>query len=428
MSKSSDKPEQMLISSILRNSDLAVAYTYGLDKKMFHVYKNQFEWIDQFYLKHQKVPSKAAFSTQFPTFVRKEADDTVHFTQLVRDEYKRRCVEDTTKSILEHLDDNDFDGALHSMYTNAIKIQSDMGLINDGDVFSDNGDIMKEFLKRKERFDLYGASGIPTGFPTFDERSGGFGPGEFAVLAARPGSKKSWLLQPWAAYAALKGYKVQFNALEQPRANVMARIVSLISKEMCGEQFSAQNLIRGRDYDYMAFQKFINELEQQIKGRLHVADGTLGKVTTSMIASQIERNHPDVVFIDHITLMGRGSQDWSGVAQVADEIVQLGNQYNIPMVSAAQLNRNGVSKDAGLESIAEADKIGQNASLVMFSRPMSKRIIFLDNQKERNGEGGFGLWLHFQPEIGIFKEVDYDTAQLMIEEDEEKRQEVENDK
>jgi replicative DNA helicase len=148
-------------------------------------------------------------------------------------------------------------------------------------------------------------------------------------------------------------------------------------------------------------------------------------VTTSMIASQIERNKPDIVIVDHITLMGRGAQDWQGVAQVADELTQLGNQYNIPIVSAAQLNRNGTSDSAGLESIAEADKIGQNASGVVFCRPKSRRVMKFENQKQRNGDGEFGYWAEFNPDIGVFREIDYDRAQELIEQDNEEAEENE---
>jgi replicative DNA helicase len=418
----------MLISAIIQNGDIGEAFKNGLDKKMFYIYPEQFAWIEGYYLAHQRTPSKSAFAVQFPDFRRKvieDENDTTHFTQLVRQEHKRKQMELAAEKIFEMIDEDDYDNALNHMYASAIKISSDMGLINDGDVFRDNADIMKELMIRKERYELTGASGIPTGFETFDERTGGFAPGEFWVFAARPGSKKSWTLQKFASHAALCGYKVQFNALEQPRANVMARIVSLVSKQVGGVQFSAQNLIRGKDYDQMAFMKFMNDLEREIKGRLHVADGTQGKVTTSMIASQIERNKPDIVIVDHITLMGRGAQDWQGVAQVADELTQLGNQYNIPIVSAAQLNRNGTSDSAGLESIAEADKIGQNASGVVFCRPKSRRVMKFENQKQRNGDGEFGYWAEFNPDIGVFREIDYDRAQELIEQDNEEAEENE---
>lgn len=577
--------EQLLISSILRNGDLPVALKRGLKGKMFHIYPEHYAWIEDFYLKRSRTPTKAAFIQKFEkTFVIKEADDTEHFTEEVRQDHKLKSIAAAADAIMTSVDEHDADNALNTMQRAAMQISTELGLVNDGDVFRDHEDIIKEFLMRKERYELLGASGIPTGFGTFDTRTGGYGPGEFWVIAARPGAMisdsepiltprgwvkngdlkvgdavvgsdgkpttvigvyphkdkqvylmtfsdgtvvragdehlwtvnkhlnhdnwevktthqimeamaehgrsyavprltgpvhvdgvfltglygrryitsvelidefedmtciavsnpdslyairsgilthntKSFSMQKMAAHAALAGYSVQYNALEQPRANVMARITSLVSPKVGGQIFSSQNLIRGHGYDHIEFMKFMNDLQHNIKGKLHVADGTKGKITASDIAAQIERNKPDIVFVDHITLMGRGSRDWQGVAEVADDLTQISNQYSIPVVSAAQLNRGGVQKEAGLEAIAEADKIGQNASGVIFIKQHSPSVIGYTMEKSRNGVGGFGWWAKFVPDRGVFDEVNYDVAQELIEQDEEeaRRSQIEDD-
>ncbi len=117
--------------------------------------------------------------------------------------------------------------------------------------------------------------------------------------------------------------------------------------------------------------------------------------------------------------MGRGSNDWVGVGEVADELTQIANQYSLPVVAAAQLNRQGISESAGLETLAEADKIGQNASGVVFVRPQSASVIKYNVKKYRNGESDFGWWTRFTPDRGIFHEIDYDTAQEQIIQDQE---------
>jgi hypothetical protein len=122
--------------------------------------------------------------------------------------------------------------------------------------------------------------------------------------------------------------------------------------------------------------------------------------------------------------MDKKGTDWQALAEVADDLTQIGNQYNIPVVCASQLNRNGSQKDAGLESLAEADKIGQNASGVVFINSMSKHIIKYKTKKYRNGEGEFGWWANFDPSNGIFREVDFKTAEAIMEADEE--EEIEN--
>lgn len=415
--------EQLLISSILRNGDLRDALAIGLDRKMFFKYPEEYGWIEDFYLKRSRTPTKAAFTSRFTNFTIKAVDDTEYFTEEVREEYKRRSGALAVNDVMNLFDAGKIDDALNLMYTSAMKINSDMGLINDGDIFREHDDILKEFMMRKERFEAMGTSGIPTGFPTFDENTGGYAPGEFWVWAARPGSSKSFTLQKQAAFAALAGYTVQFNALEQPRSNVMARIISLISKEIGGQLYSSRNLIQGKDYDHIEFLKFMKDLKERIKGRLHVVDGTRGRVTTSMVASQIERNKPDIVFVDHITLMGKRTNDWQGVGEVSTELTQIANQYQIPIVAASQQNRSGSQKGTGVETIAESDKIGQDAAGVVFINQMSRSVIHYENVKYRNGTGNFEWYAKFQPDKGIFKEVPKDAIEeLMMEDAEEKEQ------
>jgi replicative DNA helicase len=411
--------EQMLISSILKHHNLPAALKKGLNQTMFYLYPEQYKWIEHYYLNHSKTPSMEAFVTKFNDFTvkRVEQDETEHFTEEVKEDHKRKSALRAIEDVMKKIENGDNDAAVQLMHDRSIKIHHDLGIINDGDVFKDNDDILKEFRLRKARFEKYGASGIPTGFSTYDSRTGGLAPGEFVIFAARSGVGKSWTLQKMAATAALQGYTVQYNALEQPRTNVMARIMSLVSKDLINDVIDPQSVLWGHGYDDMQFDKLLNKFKSDVGGKLHVADGTKGRVTTSMMAAQIERNKPDVVFVDHITLVGRENKDFAGVSEVADDLTQLSNQYGIPIVSASQLNRAGVG-NAGLENLSESDKIGQNASAVVIIKKLSQRAIEYSMVKNRNGIGDFKFHAKFEPNLGIFKEVPFSDIKEIVFEDE----------
>ena len=416
--------EQLLISAILRNGNLDVAYKGGISTTMFRVYKEEFAWIEDHYLKRSKVPEKAAFIAKFGRgsdgFRIKEADDTEHFTHEVRESHKLHSVADAVTKILQQVDESDGDSALNMMFAASIEISQQLGLSNDGDIIRDNKDIVQELAMRRERFQKYGASGIPSGFETFDERTGGFAPGELWIPAARPGQGKSYLLQKIALTAAMSGYKVTYNALEQPRLNVMTRILPFITNKKNGvNAFNTRALIQGRDYDPVELQDFLDDMKSNIKGNLHVADGTKGRISVAKIAAQIERNKPDVVFVDHISLMERNTHDHQGLAEVADGLVMLANQYSIPIIAASQLNRQGAGRSVGLDTLAESDKIGQNASGVIMMERHSKKVIKYRVEKYRNGEGDFSWWALFNPAIGVYKEIGFEEAKKQIQRDEE---------
>lgn len=422
--------EQLLISAILRKGSLDTAYKCGISSKMFHTYKEQFDWIEKYYLNRSRVPEKAAFAAKFSKgpepFRIKEADDVEHYTFEVRKQHTKRSITQALNSVLEDLDADDPETALNSMFSSSMKISSDLGLVNDGDILVDHEDILQEFAIRRERFEKYGASGIPTGFPTFDERTGGFAPGELWIPAARPGMGKSYLLQKIALTAAIQGYKCVYNALEQPRANVLARLLPMYSnrQKLGKELLDSRALIQGRGYNPEDLMELLDDMRANIRGNLHVTDGTKGRISPAKVAAQIERHKPDVVFIDHISLMERNSQDHAGLAEVADELTHLANQYQIPVIAASQLNRQGSQRGAGLETLAESDKIGQNASgVIMIDRPC-KRVVKYHVEKYRNGESDFGWWAEFNPMAGVYREITYDRAQEIIQEEIEK----ENDK
>lgn len=411
-------PEQLLISSLLRNGDIGIALKRGIKRDMFHVYKDEWEWIEKFYLTRSKCPSKAAFVSTFPTFRLKVVDDTEHFADEVRNEHAVVEVVNSLASVMEQAKARNGRQALTEMFNSSMRIGNDLGLVVDGDVFSDNDDIISDFALRRERYERMGASGIPTGFATFDERTGGLAPGEFHVWAARLGGAKSYSAQNVAKNAALAGYKVLYYALEQPRANVMARIIPLVSGSAGKKIFTSQNLIRGNGYDPVEFMEFMHELRTKIKGNLHVVDTSHGRISTVDIAAGIERNKPDLLVVDHLTLVSRNTNDHLGTAEVADELNSFSMQYDIPVLALSQLNRQGAQKGAGPETIAESDKIGQNAAGIVFIQKMSKRVIKYSVEKSRNSEGGFGWWVKFAPDRGVFSEIDYEIAQELMEEDE----------
>lgn len=144
-------PEQLLISSLLRNEDIALALRLGIKTNMFHAYPEEWQWIENFYLQRSKTPSKAAFAVNFPTFRIKQADDTEHFVDEVINNHTIHEVMDTALKVVEQAKGGNGREALNQMFASSMKINSDLGLVIDGDVIRDHDDIMADFAIRRER-------------------------------------------------------------------------------------------------------------------------------------------------------------------------------------------------------------------------------------------------------------------------------------
>jgi replicative DNA helicase len=418
--------EQYLISSVLRDGDFAAAMKAGVTPAMFHGFGEEWEWLENYWTRFKKPPTKLAFKSAFPEFRIKAANDTGHFADAVRKSHARHEMTVSMREAAEFISDGDVATAIETMQKKMIQIAAGMGTSDDSDILRSFDDIMTEINDRRERFQERGSAGIPTGFTTLDERTGGPAPGEMWVVAARLGEGKSWMMQRMAAAAVMNGYRVQFDALEQTRAQVAMRIYSMLSGSMGKSVFNSMALMQGKDYDPKLFNRFVKSLQKEIKGNLHVADASRGKVSSLTIASQIERNKPDIVFVDYITLMAKKSSEWQGVAELSSELVQVGTEYGVPIVAASQLNReSGVTRGKaawnppGAEALSQADAIGQDATAVLTMSAPSVHTRVGYAAKMRNAENGFKWYMHFDPGHGKFTEIQKTRAEDIADADKE---------
>ena len=166
------------------------------------------------------------------------------------------------------------------------------------------------------------------------------------------------------------------------------------------------------------YQNFLDKAEATYLAPFIIDDTARGKVTINSIAAQIERNSPDVVYIDYITLMKMSqgfNSDWRAVAELSSELKGLAQTYQIPIIAAAQLNRNAINSETpGASDIAQADSIGQDADGVIVLVKESKHCVRAKLVKYRHGEDQQQWWLEFRINRGIYKEISYAQAQQII--------------
>lgn len=405
-------PERLLLSSVLQQGDLKTAIAHGITAEMFHDYPAEWEWLENYQRRFKKTPSRPTFVGKFPDFKPVNADDTVYLVEEVKKAHVQAVLIDRMQEIAESIAEGDVDAAARAMQASIVEVSAGIGQAGDSDIFTSFEDVLAEVEGRHKKAQEEGAAGIPYGLRTLDELTGGGNPGEFIVVAARLGQGKSWLMQAMAAHATAHGHSALFYALEQTRAQVATRIHALLSQSLWKEVYDSNNLMRGKNYNIVEYRRFLREMKAKLTGALHVSDVSRGRVSPMTVASGIERHNPDAVYIDYLTLMQKRGPDWQGVAELSGDIKTLGSTYGIPMICAAQLNReHGLGREpAGPEAIAQADAIGQDADLVLTFRQTSRHVIGGRVAKNRNGEGDGRFWIEFRPGEGIIREVTYNRA------------------
>jgi hypothetical protein len=202
---------------------------------------------------------------------------------------------------------------------------------------------------------------------------------------------------------------VQYDALEQTRPEIAMQVHSFASSEFGHDVFKSLDLAQGK-VDMAKYKQFLRDSQGTIQGKMHVADSSRNKLGPETISAQIERNQVDLVCFDHLTI-AEGADDWQSAANISTALARTAKRYRVPIVTAAQVNRNGLGKETqGLGDIAGTDRIGQDADLVINVQQFSKSVLSMTVVKFRHGPSGNRFYLKFDPNMGVMEEITFEDA------------------
>lgn len=414
--------EALLISAVLRQEDHKTPLLEGASSDWFLSYRPEWQWIETYITRHHKAPSKSLFKATFPDFVVLKSDDVEYCVREVKESYLRRSLVNLLEETSERIKNNSqaieiINYTQHELMQ--LQVSSEGGR-NETNVVDDWELAYGEAARRYERNQTRGIAGVPTGFPTLDNLTGGPQEGDYWIVAARLGQGKTWTLIRMACNALYAGLTVQYDALEQSRAQIAMRSHSFLSSQYGKQVFRSMDLMHGKDFDLKAYKEFLAGLKDLIAGKLIVNDTSRGRLNPSMIAAQIERNKPDIVFIDYLTLMNTGGDDWKAIANLSAEMKGIAMHYSVPIVAAAQINRMAIGNEVpGPEHLAGADAIGQDADCVITMKQMSAHVIKMKLAKFRHGSDGQTWFNEFRPNSGKFDEISGQQADDIMDEDKE---------
>jgi len=217
-----------------------------------------------------------------------------------------------------------------------------------------------------EVLDLYdriknGERGILTPWPTMNEMTLGFWPGDLVVFVGRLGTGKSFLMLLLAREAWMNGKKVLFVGTEMSRLKLATRFYSIHLK------MPYKSLRKGQlgDFQEKVFKKRVREIENE-EGFYIMGDEV--KVDMAEIEATLDEVRPDILFVDGMYLVtNEGLSRYERVSNTADDLKKIAKQKNIPIVVSQQFNRlAGASRSALIaENVALSDTIGWNADLLI---------------------------------------------------------------
>ena len=426
-------PEVQLISVVLNTADMSYPLECGVSTAWFHSHQKEWKFLENHSKKYGKVPGVALFSAKFNSFrLVKGAMDIEPAVEDLRAEHGKKSFLLMMDDLLEQLEDTDTPLEIinnaHSQLSGLIGALDNREA--ESDLVEDWNGVYSEVSRRVRRLKKKGMAGIPSGFEPFDTTTGGFQPGEIWVFGARLKQGKTWMLIRMAVEALMQGYTVQYNALEQSKNAIAIRFHAILSQRLKQELgkglvFSASSLVRGHGLDLNDYKEWLAELPSKVPGKLIINDTSRGRLTAPMVDAQIDRNAPDIVFIDYVGLMAKNRGDWTQVADLSSDLKGIAVKRQIPLVVAAQINRGGDSRKSppSAADLSGSDAIGQDCDgLVTFVR-RSQHITMMALQESRNSESSVRWWVHFDPDNGTVEHVTGDDAERIMDKDEDVKDE-----
>ncbi|MDR2867909.1 MAG: AAA family ATPase [Acholeplasmatales bacterium] len=229
-----------------------------------------------------------------------------------------------------------------------------------------------------------GSRPLLSGYREIDATLSGFHNGEVIVVAARPGVGKTAFIMNIAKVIAEGRKNVAFFSLEMTTDELSQRYAVLFNDQLKQKSFRENRL----DEDDWA--RLEANIEKTKSLRLFI-DATPGLTVNDIISraklknNDIKRQHPnerlDIILIDYLQLIkadrdtSRGAPRHEQVANISRNLKRVAKDLNIPIIVAAQLNRDSELQGKGMRSktntgpslanLAESSAIEQDADVVM---------------------------------------------------------------
>lgn len=411
--------ELQVLSRVLKERNASILTLNGITEDYFITYPDEYAFIMNHLKEYGNVPDKETFLAKFTNFT---IVDVTESDKYLIETFNEEHLYSLTVPVINKLADiiqTDSKAAveyLQSQLPSLIQNNVVLGV----DIVSQARERQREWQERRENKERFC---IPTGFEELDEITGGWQRGEeLAVLFARTGQGKSWILIKTLEHAWRIGKRV---GLIEPE---MSAIKTGYRFDTLSGNISNSALNRGDDVpDY---EKYIEQLSKnEIPFFVASPKDFRRNITASKLRAFIESNKLDILGVDGISYLKderkqRGDNRTTGLTNISEDLMDLSIELKIPIIVVCQSNREGAKDDDApdLENIRDSDGIAYNASIVIAARQKGPGIE-LTIRKNRNGKSGDKLIYLWDIDKGTFQYIPNEEAERDNSEDIKKAKE-----
>lgn len=377
-----------LVASILETG--SVESLRQLDENLFVDEEVEvFRFVKRHYRRYGVLPAFATLEEEMQVTLPPVDERLPYYLRRVKDRKLYTDISPLFAELREALKENNMDEVRQ-------RIEVMKGHIRGSSVDEDIRDLQQAAEGVIEAYDLAhmspGVSGIPTGWPDFDERTGGYQNGDLTSWVARMGIGKTYLMLQQARYAHSVGYNVLVVTMEMTIEQITRRYAGMLA---------------GLNPDYIRKGMLSSFAERRLRGyldniihaeRFNLYAGGFSKKVDDVEMTANEFN-PDIIFVDGMYLMksdqvSRNANRNEKITAVLDDLKKMTITHHRPIVATTQFSRQSGKKgnDGSLENIAYTDAIGTHSSIVCGIKegdpPFQTTRRKLEFLKGREGEHG----------------------------------------
>ena len=377
-----------VLNYILDKKDSSFITLNNLTEDFFPQYKDEFNFIKEHLNTFGVICDKESFLSKFPNFEIIDVQEPPEYllTNLF-DNYNRSKLVITFNSVKDYLNKGKTSEALNIL-TSAYENLSSGKSLSCVDIIKDTSRYSKYVEKSQDFNKFY----ITTGFKELDDIVGGFDRNEeLATIVARTNFGKSWVLLKCASAACEIGLNVGYYSGEMSEDKVGDRLDTLLG------HIPNTSITHGNINIQNEYKEFIDNGLSKVKGSLKVLTPKMinGPATVDALRAFIEKENLDALYIDQLSLLEdqrKGRTTTDKMSNISKDLKNLQVIKRIPIISVCQQNRT-INEDKSIDTtqIAQSDRIGQDATMIIFldrdkKDPSILRLILGKSRDSANGK------------------------------------------
>lgn len=378
-----DKIETTILSNLIHNQDFCQK-ALPFIKKEYFVEKSEAviaETILNFVTDYGKQPTKEIISIQVSN--RNELSESIltesiHIIESMEKKEinqdwllsetekfcKHRAVINAILSSMQIIDGKDkkfTPEAIPTLLSDALSICFDTNVGHD--FFEDSESRFDHYRRTEEK--------IPFDIEILNKiTNGGLSKKSLSIFLAGTGVGKSLVMCHFASNALMQSKNVLYISMEMSEEKIAERIdANLLNLGMHELKTVEKDIFLSR----------VNKLKKKSHGKLIVKEYPTSSAHAGHFRALIEelkskKNFiPDIIFVDYLNIcasqrmkFGGGVNSYTYVKAIAEELRGLAVEYNVPLVSATQSNREGInSSDLDLTNTSESIGLPQTCDIML---------------------------------------------------------------